>query len=413
MIPRYRMSLDNPTHEQFHVEIEQARANGWLHSWLCGYIVFNHADVTTLLRDRRLQQGAGKVPALMAGVVDPVSSLPADDILLAEGEKHTRLRRLVAETFSPKSIESMRPGIRQHADFLVDRATSNATRDEQGRVIVDFTKMVSELPIAVIGQLLGTGPEDFPLHDKWAESHFQVLKSSAVNDTQRDARLAEAAADFDRYCTSVIESRRNKPGNDLLSKLISVEEAGDRLSTSELVSLVRSIIAAGIDTTRNQIGSMMALIVDDPSTWDELRSQPELVVGAVEESLRLLNPIRTAMRIAVEDFEYKGFSFEKGTLVALSLSGASRDGENFIDPASFAPSRENARDHTAFSFGIHHCLGAALARVELQELLRSILDKWADIALVEPITWKHAKLPIWGPTSIRLAVASARPTAQP
>ena len=110
------------------------------------------------------------------------------------------------------------------------------------------------------------------------------------------------------------------------------------------------------------------------------------------------------MRIATEDFEYKGFTFKKGTLVALSLSAASRDGEHFTESDSFEPSRTNARDHLAFSFGVHHCLGAALARVELQELLRAILDKWANVALVEPITWKHAKLPIWGPATIRLAV---------
>jgi cytochrome P450 len=138
-----------------------------------------------------------------------------------------------------------------------------------------------------------------------------------------------------------------------------------------------------------------------------LRSNDQLVPGAVEESLRLLNPIRTAMRIVNEDFEYRGTTFTKGTLVALSLSGASRDGETFVDPASFMPTRQNGRDHLAFSFGVHHCLGAALARVELQELLRSILEKWADVELVEPITWKHAKLPVWGPLSIRIAVSPA------
>jgi cytochrome P450 len=406
-LPRYRMSLDDPTHQQFHSELEDTRAKGWLHRWLCGYLVVNHDDVTTLLRDRRLHQGAGKVPAMMAGVIDPVSSLPADDILLAEGEKHTRLRRLVAETFSPRSIESMRPGIRLHADTLVERALASSARDADGRILIDFVAMVSELPIAVIGQLLGTGPEDFPLHDKWAESHFQVLKSSAVDDTERDARLAHAAAEFDAYCTGIIEERRHYPGDDLLSRLIAIEEAGDRLSTSELVSLVRSIIAAGIDTTRNQIGSMMALIVDDASVWPTLQSDPGLVPGAVEESLRLLNPIRTAMRIVNETFDYRGFTFEKGTLVAMSLSGASRDPHSFADAPAFDASRANARDHLAFSFGVHHCLGAALARVELQEMLRAILAQWSTIELIEPITWKHAKLPIWGPSRVMLRVSTS------
>jgi cytochrome P450 len=198
-----------------------------------------------------------------------------------------------------------------------------------------------------------------------------------------------------------------------LSRLIAVEEAGDRLSTSELVSLVRSIIAAGIDTTRNQIGSMMALILDDPSTWARLRDQPDLVAGAVEESLRLLNPIRTAMRIVNETFEYRGFTFEKGTLVALSLSGASRDPGAFADSSTFDPTRSNARDHLAFSFGVHHCLGAALARVELQEILRSILTEWTSVEVAEPIMWKHAKLPIWGPASLRLTITRSNESDAP
>ena len=112
------------------------------------------------------------------------------------------------------------------------------------------------------------------------------------------------------------------------------------------------------------------------------------------------------MRIVNETFDYRGFTFEKGTLVAMSLSGASRDPHTFTGAGTFDPSRANARDHLAFSFGVHHCLGAALARVELQEMLRAILAQWSAIELIEPITWKHAKLPIWGPSRILLAVST-------
>ncbi|MFM7745262.1 MAG: cytochrome P450 [Actinomycetota bacterium] len=397
-LPRYRMSLDNPTPGEYHDEVAASRDNGWIQRWLCGYVVFGHDDVTALLRERRLHQAAGKVPGLLAGIADPVSSLPADDILLAEGEKHLRLRRLVAEAFSPKSIDTLRPAIRAHVERLVDEATvsNNGT--------IEFQSMIDELPVAVIGDMLGTGRDDFPLYSKWAESHFQVLKSSAVGDTERDARLARDAAEFDRYCVGLIEARRNNLSSDLLSKLIVAEEAGDRLSTGELVSLIRSFIAAGIDTTRNQLGSMMALILDTPGAWQRLRNEPSLVVGAVEESLRLLNPIRMAMRLVHEPFEFRGVLFPTGTLIGIGLSGASHDGAHFSDPGSFEPSRTNARDHMAFSFGVHHCLGAALARAELQETLSVLLRKWESVELSAPVEWKHAKLPVWGPSALRVSV---------
>lgn len=406
-IPRYRMALDNPSHDQYYAEVASTRANGWLQRWLCGYVVFGHDDVTALLRERRLHQAAGKVPALLAGIENPVSSLPADDILLAEGDKHLRLRRLVAEAFSPKSVDGLRPAIRGHVGRLIDEASSNAKRDVDGRIRLEFQSMIDELPVAVIGDMLGTGREDFPMYSKWAESHFQVLKSSAVGDTERDVRLARDAEEFDRYCVALIEARRRNLTDDLLSRLITAEEAGDRLTTGELVSLIRSFIAAGIDTTRNQLGAMIALILDTPQAWDTLRSDRTLVPGAVEEALRLLNPIRMAMRLVHETFEYRGVVFPTGTLIGIGLSGASRDDEHFADPDEFRPERGNARDHMAFSFGVHHCLGAALARAELQETLAVLLTKWRGVALSAPVEWKHAKLPVWGPAALHLSVDPA------
>ena len=406
-LPRYRMSLDDPTHAEYYAEVAASREQGWLQRWLCGYVVFGHDDVSALLRDRRLHQAAGKVPALLAGIENPVSTLPADDILLAEGEKHTRLRRLVAETFSPKSVDGLRPAIREHMERLVDDAMRTASLDSRSRSIVDVPSMIDELPVAVIGDMLGTGREDFPMYSKWAESHFQVLKSSAVGDAERDERLARDAAEFDRYCVGLIESRRGNLGHDLLSRLITAEESGDRLSTGELVSLIRSFIAAGIDTTRNQLGAMLAMLVDSPGMWKQLRNERSLIPGAVEESLRMLNPIRMAMRIVNEEFEYRGVVFPVGTLIGIGLSGASRDSSHFADPDNFAPERGNARDHMAFSFGIHHCLGAALARAELQEALEVLVERWNTVELAAPITWKHAKLPVWGPASMMVSVEPA------
>lgn len=403
-LPTYRMSLDDPGPEAFLDEIARTAGGSWIVRWLTGYLVVSHEDVVALLRDRRLDQAAGKVPALIRGETDPVSTLPADDLLIAEGDKHTRLRRLVGPAFSTKSIDTLRPGMRAYLEPLIGSASAAVA--EGGQAHVDIVELMSAYPVATICQLLGVGEEMWEDFSRWAESHFLILKSSEEGDDERDRRIANDAAELESFCIELIEERRAALRGDLLSALILENQDGDRLSTDELVSLIRSMIAAGIDTTRNQIGSLMALLVDDPSIWERLRVDRGLVSTVVEESLRLLNPIRIAMRTVGEPLEHRGLRFETGDLLALHLSAAGRDPDVFDSPDRLDPARVNARSHVAFSNGVHHCLGAALARAELQEMLSVMLDHWSGIAADGPVVWKHARLPVWGAERLPIAVTS-------
>ena len=404
-LPTYRMSLDNPGPDEFLDEIARTARDSWIVRWLTGYLVVSHEDVVALLRDRRLDQAAGKVPALIRGEVDPVSTLPADDLLIAEGEKHTRLRRLVGPAFSTRSIDTLRAGMRAYLEPLIRSAVADL--DDDGRARVDVVELMSAYPVATICQLLGVGEEMWDDFSRWAESHFLVLKSSEEGDVERDRRIAADAAELETFCVELIEERRATLRDDLLSALILENQDGDRLSTDELVSLIRSMIAAGIDTTRNQIGSLIALVVDDPSLWPRLREDRSLVPTVVEESLRLLNPIRIAMRTVGEPLEHRGLRFAPGDLLALNLSSAGRDPAVFDDPGHLDPDRTNARSHVAFSNGVHHCLGAALARAELQEMLSVMLDLWSSVEADGPVVWKHARLPVWGAERLPIAVTRA------
>lgn len=402
-LPRYRMALDDPDPSEFHSEIRQTADGSWITRWLTGYLVVSHDDVVALLRDRHLEQAAGKVPALIRGEVDPISTLPSDDLLIAEGEKHTRLRRLVGPAFSTRSIDTLRPGMRAYLDRALAEAGNGAGVPSQ----LDIVELMAAYPVATICQLLGVGEEMWDDFSRWAESHFMVLKSSEEGDLDRDQRIEADARELEEFCIELIESRRAELSDDLLSRLIIENQDGDRLSTDELVSLIRSMIAAGIDTTRNQIGSLMALLLEERETWGRLRDDRSLIPAAVEESLRLLNPIRVAMRTVREPFTHRGVRFQPGTLIALHLAAAGRDGEVFQEPDLLDPHRANARSHVAFSNGVHHCLGAALARAELQEMLAAMLDAWTDVESAGPVVWKHARLPVWGADSVPVLVAPA------
>jgi cytochrome P450 len=167
-----------------------------------------------------------------------------------------------------------------------------------------------------------------------------------------------------------------------------------------MVSLIQGIIAAGTDTTRNQLSTSLALLSRRPELWYALEGDDDLVMGVVEESLRYLNPIRFVIRQVHEPLEYRDVSFSPGTLIAFSLAGANRDEAHFPGADVFDPHREGAREHLAFSSGIHYCLGAALARAELYEALCALRARWARIEPAGEVVWKGAALAVWGAESL-------------
>ena len=388
---------DNPSREEYLEEVARQRSQNWIGKTAFGYAVVSHEDSVSLLRERRLHQASQLVGKLIAGTGTALDQLEdSNGILSAEGEDHNRLRRLVARPFSAKAIDELRPFMRSYIEGVLSKV-----HESDNETTFEFQAAFNEYPIAVICHQVGVAEKDWDLFSYWADLLFIRWSPLIIG---REQEFVDAMGDFQKYCFNLVEERRKNLGNDLLSALIQVEEEGDRLSTDELVSLVQGMIAAGTDTTRNQLGIMTTLLAERPDTWEQLRNDPSQIPNTVEESLRYVNPIRTVIRQVAEEFEYKDIIFSKGQLITFSLSSANRDGNEFNQADEFDISRSDARNHMTFSSGIHHCLGAALARAELQEALQVFVETWSEISMETAPTWKHGRLAIWGPLKVPLKV---------
>ena len=207
-----------------------------------------------------------------------------------------------------------------------------------------------------------------------------------------------AQNDLDAYTRQLIAERRAKPDDDLLTALIAAEEAGDKLSNDELVMMVNAVIVAGTDTTRNQLGCAVSLLAEHPDQWALLAERPELAGRAVEESMRFFGAVRGTARFASCDIEYRDIVFPAGTFISLDLCEANRQGDHFPEPDRFdITSPAPAFPQLTFGSGIHYCLGAALARAELQEALPLLAQRMPNLRIDGHVTWKPDGVGIFGP----------------
>jgi cytochrome P450 len=370
----------------------QAREGHWLARTPMGYIVTRHEDVTGILRDQRFLSALSMITE-MQGVDDSrFFQRRRRSILSVDGEDHARLRRLVAPAFTPKSADRLRPFMRDVINGLVDKVAPTGK--------CEFVEDICEpYPIPIICELLGAPKEDWKLFSNWATDIFRIFN----NDLENDMPLIDAASDeLDRYVRAMIDERRSKPGDDLLSDLIAIEQEGDRLDTDDLVGLAEAVLMAGTDTTRNQLACSVALFTEYPDQWALLGERPELARRAVEESMRFLGAIRGTVRIAGEDIEYRDVVFPAGTFVATSLSGANFDDAAFDAPETFDMTKERDTPQMTFGSGIHFCLGASLARTELAEALPLLARRMPDLTVDGSIEWKPSTVGIWGPARLPL-----------
>ncbi len=368
--------------------------DSWIAKGLFAYPIFNYEDCLAILRDRRWHSAAA-LAAIAFGVDDPrLSENRQPSILSSEGEVHTRLRRLVAPSFSPRAADHLRPFMREVMNSLIDPIVAQGHCD----LAVDICE---HYPIPIICELLGAPKSDWQFFSRVAEDVLRIF--DANNADEIDLILA-AQADLDAYVRQLISERRSSPADDLITSLIAAEEAGDKLSENELVSMVEAVIIGGTDTTRNQLGCSVALFAEHPEQWKLLAERPELAGKAVEETMRYFGAVRSTGRFASEDIEYKGVLFPKGTLVVPSLVLANRDSAVFNEPNTFDITREPAgQPQMTFGAGIHYCLGAALARAEQQEALPLLAQRLPNLRINGDVIWKPSTVAIFGPENLPIA----------
>lgn len=373
--------LDLPEVDLFGADRDTARAKlaaarqqHWLARMPLGYSVTRYEDVVAILRDRRFHSALGML-ATMSGVSDPdLSARQQRSILGMEGDEHARLRRLVAPAFTPKAADRLRPFMRSVVTGLADAVVP------EGRC--EFVRDICEpYPIPIICELLGAPKEDWKLFSAWATDIFRIFNGDIAGDLDK---IKAAMTELDGYVRAMITERRSRPADDLLSAMIAAEEAGDRLSTDELVMMTEAVLMAGTDTTRNQLACAVAVYTEHPEQWRALADDPGLAPRAVEESLRFLGAVRGTARIASEDIEYRDVVFPAGTLVAVSLASANFDPDVVPgDPEVFESTRQMAVPQMTLGAGIHHCLGANLARAELEEALAFLAPRMPGLRLTQ------------------------------
>jgi cytochrome P450 len=373
--------------------LEAARAEHWLARIPIGYIVTRHADVTSILSDRRFHSALSFLPQ-MSGIEDEeLSGRQTRSILALEGDEHQRLRRLVSPAFTPRSADRLRPVMRRVIGGLVEPLLPTGRCELVGDVCEPY-------PIPIICELLGAPAEDWKLFSGWATDIFRIFNNDIATDL---VRIKAAMSELDAYVRAMVEERRSTPAEDLLSDLIAAEEAGDRLTTDELVMMCEAVLMAGTDTTRNQLACSVAILSDHPDQWRALGGDPHLAKPAVEETMRCLGAVGGTARIASEDIEYRDILFPTGTFLATSLSAANVDPEVWDDPHRMDIRRAPAgASHMTLGWGLHHCLGAALARAELQEALPLLARSMPDLVVDGEIEWKAPTVGIWGPARLPL-----------
>jgi cytochrome P450 len=372
--------------------VDVARPEHWLARGPFGFAITRHEEVGAFLRDRRFFQAARLLTQGRDDIDPRLAEKRRESVLTAEGDTHSRLRRLVAPAFSPKATDRLRPFMRDVMTSLVD-AVSETGRCE---LVADVCE---PYPIPIMCELLGAPKQDWELFSRWASDLLSIFNNDLVND---GPRILTARDELDVYVRALIERRRSEPRDDLITALIAAEESGDRLSTDELVSMVEAVIVAGTDTTRNQLSCSLHVLAHHPDQWALLAERPELANGAVDETMRVLGAVRGTARFAPEDIEFNDVLFPAGTLIFPTFLGSNFDPAAFEDPHRFDITRQGSASHMTFGAGIHFCLGYSLAKAELQEALPLLAQRMPDLRVDGEVTWKPASFGIWGAEALPL-----------
>jgi cytochrome P450 len=314
-------------------------------------------------------------------------------ILCMEGAEHRRLRSLVSRAFTPRATARMDETIHSVIDGLIDAVEADGS--------CEFVEAIARpYPIPVICALLGAPSEDWKLFSKWAEDIFKVV-SFDINLAEEEPAVLKAWDAFDEYIDEMIADRRARLTNDLLSELIRAEHDGDRLDAGEVRMLAFSILLAGTDTTRTQLGASMQVLCEHPEQLVLLRDRPELGMGAVEETMRHSPSMCSTVRSVKEDVTLGDYTFPAGAFIIVNTYAANRDPKIYDDPSRFDITREDPPPILTFGGGAHYCLGANLARRELCEALKIIARRMPSPRVTGHAPWRPL-LGMSGPTSLSI-----------
>jgi len=343
------------------------------------WIFSDHATCSAVLRDLRFS--ADYEHRTRRFRTEPLSSIPPAAAFLIDPPDHTRLRGLVSNAFTPRMVERLRPGMQQLVDEVLDELEKQETID----LIADFAY---PLPVTVGADMLGVPveePAEFRRRTQDAAAMLEPIRSAEMIE-----RAEESSAWFFEFFQRLIPERRAHPRDDLLSALVAAEDAGDKLTEPELITTCIGLLVAAHETARNLIGNGMLALLRHPDQLGLLRRQPELIRSAVEELLRYDSSIQLTSRVATEAVAIGNVSIAPEEDALILIAAANRDPAVFPDPERLDITRQDNR-HLSFSTGLHYCLGAALARVEGQVAIETLVRRYPDMRLVDgEVRWRDS-----------------------
>ncbi|WP_280378627.1 cytochrome P450 family protein [Nocardia wallacei] len=382
------LELTDEFYQDPHATYRELRSRGPVHrirlDGVLGWLIVDYDVAKQAFAEpsisKRIGSPQGRAVLAANGAAGQFDGVINDNMLFADPPQHTRLRRLVAPAFAGRAVRDLGPRITALADELLDAMTTGDTAD-----LLD--SYAFPLPIAVICELLGVPDRD--------KDEFRSWTATIVDDSAPIERRTSAGVSFFSYLTELIAARRDAPGADLLSELIVAKDDDDRLDQQELISLMLLLLAAGHETTVNLIGNAVLELLRDPATAQRLRSDPEQIPGYLEELLRCQGPVHLATaRYTTAPITLGGKDIDAGEFIMISLAAVNRDPRRFTDPEHLVPARPDHR-HMAFGYGIHFCLGAALARMEATIALTRLLERLPHLSLdtdFDALTWRKSLL---------------------
>jgi cytochrome P450 len=348
------------------------------------WAITKHADVMEVARQPAIFSSAQGTTLAKAGQ-PPLP--PMEILVLLDPPKHGPMRRLVSVRFTPKAVRDKRSDVERITLEVLDAAEPALT----GGAPCEFVEQIAApLPLGVVAWILGVPTDDWRLLYRLTNEIIGKDDPEFRRDGETPGQtIKRARRELHHYLSELIDARRAEPRDDLLSELVHGTIDGEPLTEMQLLAYAELFVEAGNETTRNAISGAILAFCERPAEWERLRANRELLPDAVEEILRWASPISHFTRVATEDYELRGRTIRAGDQLALFFASANRDEELFADPFTFRIDR-HPNPHLAFGFGEHVCVGAHLARVEIEMVLRHLLDRVERFELAGPVERLHA-----------------------
>lgn len=383
----------DPAFDFLSPEAKEAQRESWYANSPIGLLVLRYAEAQELMRDRRLNHN-GKRYMEMNGVFGgPAYDWFVPMIVNHDGDDHRRLRGLVNKAFTARMVNSLRPFIKTSAEEFAEHLASS----EESEFVEEFA---NKLPLAVMCQMLGVPAEDYETFRTWTTDIGLVFALSAGNDIRQ--QVESAVLGLNDYVDRLVRIKRDDPADDLISAMVAAQREDGRVSPEELRNLLVTLVFAAHDTTRHQLANAMVAFSAHPDQWVLLGERPELADLAVEEVIRWFPSVGTLFRFAAEDFDYQGLRIERDAFLTMCVILAQRDPRVFGDGDRFDCTIRRGVGPLQFGGGPHHCLGAALARIELSEALPVLTRRLPPPTVTGPLTWR-GPIGIRGPETLPLS----------